>query len=111
MHKRKFIYLFLFLPFTKGHSQNVTDSLHKNNQELLKEFNGQATELYNAFKNGPAFDALQNYGDLKEKIFKEKKEAELNQVEVAFRSHYSGQQSEHAEIKNSITELKKENDS
>jgi hypothetical protein len=112
MLKRKFIYLFLFLPFAKLYSQNANDSLHtKDKQELLNEYDKQATELYNAFKNGPAFDQLQNYGDLKEKIFKEKKEAELKQVETAFQAHYAVQQTELAEIKTSITDLNKENNS
>src|SRR5436190_1044026 len=94
--------LFLFtLSITGGYSQVARDSVSSSDKnEQLKNYYDQANELYNAFKNGPAFDQLQNYSNLKEKIFIEQKVAELDRMEDEFNKSYNLKQKELAQINN-----------
>jgi signal transduction histidine kinase len=105
--------LFLFtLSITGGYSQVARDSVSSSDKnEQLKNYYDQANELYNAFKNGPAFEQLQNYSNLKEKIFIEQKVAELDRMEDEFNKTYNLKQKELAQINNDIASLKAENDS
>ena len=101
-------FLFVFIDF-EGFSQPGDSTLAGSNQ--LKEYEREAAELYNAFKNGPAFDMLQQYGNLKEKEFTRQKEAELTKLEYKFKIDYSRRQQELKDIEKEVDLLKKENDS
>ncbi len=110
--KQIFISFLLFLSITKGYTQLASDSVSSSDKnQQLKSYYDQANELYNSFKNGPAFEQLQNYSTLKEKIFNEQKAAELKRMEAEFNNTYTIKQNELAQIKNDISSLKTENDS
>lgn len=103
---------FCFCNSVSGFSQSANDTLVSNDKlKLLQTYNAQANELYNSFKNGPAFEQLQNYSVLKEKIFNEQKEAELKITDEKFKAELAARQKELATIQTSVASLKQENDS
>ncbi|MEO5571178.1 MAG: ATP-binding protein [Bacteroidia bacterium] len=105
-----FIFSLVFIAFS-GFSQTMIDSAVTDSPKSLKGYQQQANELYNAFKNGPAFEVLQKYGDLKEKELNKEKAAELEQLESKFKTDYSRLQQQLAVTQQSVNSLKKENDS
>jgi histidine kinase/DNA gyrase B/HSP90-like ATPase len=113
MFNRKIAFVILLPVFiaARGFTQTVNDSTGNDNQKQLKEYQDQSAELYNSFKNGPAFEVLQKYGDLKIKEFNKQKSEELKRLESKFNTDYSGKQQELSATKQSIITLKKENDS
>ncbi|HKR03370.1 MAG TPA: ATP-binding protein [Bacteroidia bacterium] len=87
------------------------DSTGNDRPKQLNEYLQEATELYNGFKNWPAFEVLQKYGELKEKELNKQKEETLNQLESKFKTDYSRRKQELTDTQTAVDELKKENDS
>ncbi|MEP7169746.1 MAG: hypothetical protein ABI855_10295, partial [Bacteroidota bacterium] len=113
-----FIVLLLSFAFAKAFSQPVPVNRETANDSALSEhlnqtndYLQQATEQYNAFKNGPAFDLLLKYGDLKEKEAAKHKEDEIKQLESKFKTDYSRRQQELKDTQQTVDSLKKEYDS
>lgn len=99
------LFAFPVLAFAQVSPETTTD---KNKLNLLKEYNDQATSLYNSFKNGPAFEYLIKYGELKESIFKEQAEREINKKQADFKNEITAQQKKLSETNQFILTLQGE---
>jgi two-component system NtrC family sensor kinase len=110
---KKIFFVFFLFVFTglRLAAQSSVDSSFNDGSKQLNDYQKEAADLYNSFKNGPAFDMLQQYGTLKEKEFLKQKEEELTNLESKFKIDYSRRQQELKDIQGEVDLLKKENDS
>ncbi len=109
--KNFFITLLWISVSVEGFAQAISDSGTNSQSARLRDYQQQATELYNGFKNGPAFEMLQQYGELKEKELVGQEKDEINRLESKFKTDFSRRQHEMTEIQKEVDSLKKENDS
>jgi len=109
--KNFFVTLLWIFTSVEGFTQATGDSATSRQPVGLQGYQQQATELYNSFKNGPAFEMLQQYGDLKEKELVRQEKDEINRLESKFKTDFSRRQHEMTEIQKEVDSLKKENDS
>ncbi|GEM_PF-5741436 len=104
-----FLFIMLWSGYLSGQSPPENDS--QNNSLPAQNYLQTASEHYNNFKNGPAFDALHQYALESDKHFAESLNQKIQDTIAYFDNKLKSSGSELKEINSSINKLQQQNDS